>query len=52
MAAEYSAIALQTVAVDDNVLFNNGFRACRKGFISHRDVPFLTNYRKRLWISF
>jgi hypothetical protein len=37
MAAEYSAIALQTVAVDDNVLFNNGFRACRKGFISHRD---------------
>lgn len=22
------------------------------GFISHRDVPFLTNYRKRLWISF
>ena len=37
MAAEYSAIALQTVAVDDNVLFNNGFRACSKGFISHRD---------------
>lgn len=37
MAAEYSAIALQTVEVDDNILFNNGFRACRKGFISHRD---------------
>ncbi len=37
MAAEYSNIALQTVAVDDNVLFNNGNRACRKGFISHRD---------------
>ena len=37
MAAEYSAIALQTVAVDDNILFNNGNRACRKGFISHRD---------------
>ena len=37
MAAEYSAIALQTVAVDDNILFNNGFRSCRKGFISHRD---------------
>ena len=37
MAAEYSAIALQTVEVDDNVLFNNGFRACSKGFISHRD---------------
>ena len=37
MAAEYSSIALQTVAVDDNILFNNGNRACRKGFISHRD---------------
>ena len=37
MAVEYSEIALQTVAVDDNVLFNNGNRACRKGFISHRD---------------
>ena len=37
MAAEYSAIAAQTVAVDENVLFNNGPRACRKGFIQHRD---------------
>lgn len=37
MAAEYSNVALQTVAVDDNVLFTNGNRACRKGFISHRD---------------
>ena len=37
MAAEYSNVPLQTVAVDDNVLFNNGNRACRKGFISHRD---------------
>ena len=37
MAAEYSYVPLQTVAVDDNVLFNNGNRACRKGFISHRD---------------
>ena len=35
--AEYSAIAVQTVAVDENVLFNNGSRACRKGFIQHRD---------------
>ena len=35
--AEYSAVALQTVDVDDNIIFNNGFRACRKGFISHRD---------------
>ena len=37
MAAEYSAIAVQTVAVDENVLFDNGCRACRKGFIQHRD---------------
>ena len=37
MAAEYSAIAAQAVAVDENVLFNNGCRACRKGFIQHRD---------------
>ena len=37
MAAEYSAIAAQTVAVDENILFNNGSRACRKGFIQHRD---------------
>lgn len=37
MAAEYSAVAVQTVAVNNNVIFNNGFRACRKGFISHRD---------------
>ena len=35
--AEYSAIAAQSVAVDENVLFNNGSRACRKGFIQHRD---------------
>lgn len=37
MAAEYSAVAVQTVAVDDNILFINGNRACRKGFIQHRD---------------
>ena len=37
MAAEYSAVALQTVGVDDNILFGNGCRSCRKGFISHRD---------------
>lgn len=37
MASEYSAIAAQTVAVDENILFNNGSRACRKGFIQHRD---------------
>ena len=37
MAAEYSAVMLQTVGVDENIIFNNGNRACRKGFISHRD---------------
>ncbi len=37
MAAEYSFVPVQTVAVDENVLFNNGCRACRKGFIQHRD---------------
>ena len=37
MAAEYSAVAVQTVAVDDNIFFDNGCRACRKGFIQHRD---------------
>ena len=37
MAAEYSAVAVQTVAVDDNILFDNGSRSCRKGFIQHRD---------------
>ena len=37
MAAEYSAVAVQTVAVDDNIIFGNGNRACRKGFIQHRD---------------
>ena len=37
MAAEYSMTALQTVAVDDNILFGNGNRACRKGFVQHRD---------------
>ena len=37
MAAEYSRIATQAVAADENVLFDNGCRACRKGFIQHRD---------------
>ena len=37
MAAVYSAIPVQSIAVDENVLFNNGCRACRKGFIQHRD---------------
>ena len=37
MAAEYSYVPSQIVAVDDNILFNNGCRACNKGFIAHRD---------------
>ena len=36
MAAEYSYVPVQTVDVDDNVLFMDVDRACRKGFISHR----------------
>ena len=38
MAAEYSAILPQTIAVDENVIFNNGSRACHKGYIQHRDT--------------
>ena len=37
MAAEYTAVTLQTVDVDDNIIFANSFRACRKGFIEHRN---------------
>lgn len=37
MAAEYSYVQSQFVDVDDNILFNNGFRACKKGYIQHRD---------------
>lgn len=36
MAAEYSYIPVQTVAEDENVLFLDGDRACRKGYITHR----------------
>ena len=38
MAAEYSAIPVQTIAVDENVIFTNGSRACHKGYIQHRDT--------------
>ena len=38
MAAEYSAIPVQTIAVDENVIFANGSRACHKGYIQHRDT--------------
>jgi hypothetical protein len=37
MAAEYSYVPLQTVAVDENVLFMDGCRACRKGYVQHRE---------------
>lgn len=37
MAAEYSRIDLQTIAVDENITFMNGSRCCRKGFVQHRD---------------
>ena len=37
MAAEYSAIPVQSIAVDENVLFFNGSRCCKKGYIQHRD---------------
>jgi hypothetical protein len=36
MGAEYSFVPLQTVAEDGNILFTDGDRACRKGFITHR----------------
>ena len=38
MAAEYSAIPVQTIAVDENVIFANGSRVCHKGYIQHRDT--------------
>jgi hypothetical protein len=37
MAAEYSYIPVQTVEVDENIIFMNGGRACKKRLISHRD---------------
>ena len=36
MAAEYSFVPVQTVAEDENILFTDGDRPCRKGFITHR----------------
>ena len=35
--AEYSYVPLQTVAVDENILFMDGCRACRKGYVQHRE---------------
>lgn len=36
MAAEYSFVPLQNVAENANVVFADGDRACRKGYIEHR----------------
>jgi hypothetical protein len=38
MAAEYSYPLTQTVAGDENILFLNGDRCCKKGFIVHNDA--------------
>ena len=35
--AEYSNVPVQTVTTGNNVLFTNGNRACRKGYIVHRN---------------
>ena len=35
--AEYSFIPSQTIDADENILFTNGFRQCKKGYIQHRD---------------
>ena len=35
--AEYSYPLVQTVVEDANIIFLDGNRACRKGFITHRD---------------
>lgn len=37
MAVEYSYPLLQSVDVDENILFLNGNRCCKKGLIMHND---------------
>lgn len=37
MAVEYSFISTQSVDVDENILFLNGNRCCKKGLIMHND---------------
>ena len=37
MAVEYSFIPTQSVDVDENILFLNGNRCCKKGLIMHND---------------
>ena len=36
MAAEYSYPLVQTVDEDENIIFLDGDRACKKGYITHR----------------
>lgn len=38
MAVEYSYPVVQTVEVDENILFLNGDRACKKKLIMHNDA--------------
>ena len=38
MASEYSYPLTQTVAADENILFLNGDRCCKKGFILHNNT--------------
>ena len=38
MAAEYSYPLTQNVAVNENIVFLNGDRCCKKGFIVHNDA--------------
>ena len=38
MAAEYSYPLTQTVAVDKNILFLNGDRCCKRGYIIHNNT--------------
>lgn len=35
--AEYSYIPVQTVDADDNIIFLNGDRCCRKGYVLHNN---------------
>ena len=37
MAVEYSFITTQSVDIDENILFLNGNRCCKKGLIMHND---------------
>lgn len=45
MAAEYSFIPIQTVADDESILFFEGERACKKGYVIHRNTSGLFKLR-------